>query len=405
MGVWLADRPVGTLINLPGDDNLFSFHDAYLDDEHPPVLSQGFITATGTTIRRVPRTHRVTPPFFANLLPDEDGVLRSIVARQFDINRTRDYPFLHVLGEDLPGAVIIRELDAPEEEPAVGEPRVPSDRPLRFSLAGAQLKFSANSVANRLTIPLRGTDGQWIVKLPTNAYPRLPENEYAIMRFAKAVGLDVPDIDLVELDQIDGLPRDLPLLRTDEPPKAFKTRRFDRTRGGGRVHFEDLNQVAGQAPRDKYEGKATHWVANVIATLCPPEDLEEFVRRLVFGVCTGNNDMHLKNWSIGYRDGYNARISPLYDFVCTRLYYPNGDLVLTVGGERDFARIDRDALRAFAVAAEISVRQTAVLANQLVERLRETWNSFKVTISDASLVAALERNFSLVPLMRSRAHY
>lgn len=165
---------------------------------------------------------------------------------------------------------------------------------------------------------------------------------------------------------------------------------------------EDFNQVAGQAPADKYEGKATHWVANVVAALCPPEDLDEFVRRLMFGVCVGNNDMHLKNWSIGYPDGRNARIAPLYDFVCTRLYYPNGQLALTIGGERDFARIDKASLRTFAMAAKISVRRTLVLANEVVERLHDTWRAFRSTIPDPSLIEALERNFEMTPLTSTR---
>jgi serine/threonine protein kinase HipA of HipAB toxin-antitoxin module len=31
--------------------------------------------------------------------------------------------------------------------------------------------------------------------------------------------------------------------------------------------------------------------------------VDELVRRLVFGVCTGNNDMHLKNWALTYPGG------------------------------------------------------------------------------------------------------
>jgi serine/threonine-protein kinase HipA len=399
--VWLSDDRVGTFTNLPGDYNLFAFDEAYLEDENSPVLSQSLIAQSGKPIRRVPRTHRVAPPFFANLLPDEDGLLRGIIARQYNINRTRDYPFLQTLGLDLPGAVITRSTDPlMDEGQELDKEHV--QHPLRFSLAGAQLKFSASMVANRLTLPLNGLGGYWIVKIPTNAFPRLPENEFAIMGLAKALGLNVPQIELVDLDQIDGLPQDLPGLRADEPRKAYAIRRFDRGTDGARIHFEDLNQIAGQAPADKYEHKATHWVANVVSTLCPAEDLDEFVRRLVFGICIGNNDMHLKNWSVGYPDRRNARIAPLYDYVCSRLYYPKGQLALTVGGEREFERVDEDTLRAFANAAEISARRTLVVAGDLVERLHQTWPTFRSTISDPSLTEAVEKNLRVSPLMKLR---
>ena len=402
LGVWLGGGRVGTLTNLPGDYNLFSFEEDYLEDPHPLVLSQSFIGESGNSIRIIPRVHRVSPPFFANLLPEEDALLRGIVAKQQDINRSRDYPFLSALGRDLPGAVVIRELEPTTESEE--EPEVPlsTERPLRFSLAGVQLKFSASLVANRLAIPLEGIGGHWIVKLPTNAFSRLPENEYTIMQLAALTGLGVPEIRLIDLDEVEGLPGYLPALRPDEPRKAYVIRRFDRAPDGVRSHYEDFNQIAGQAPRDKYDNKATHWLASVIATLCPSEDLDEFLRRLVFGICVGNNDMHLKNWALAYPDGRRARIAPMYDFVCTRLYFPDGDLALTVGGKRRFEEIDEDALRTFAASAEISSRHVLALVRETAERLREGWRTVRDGVSDRSLVEAVERNFRQTPLMNAR---
>lgn len=405
LDVMLGERRVGTFANLSGDYNLFSVDEEYAEDPGAPVLSQSFIGGIGAVLRVIPRTHRVAPPFFANLLPEEGAPLRALVARRYGINRNRDFPFLHVLGRDLPGAVVLRHGAGSRVEEADDPPpeiTSPAERPLRFSLAGVQLKFSAGMVANRLTMPLAGVGGGWIVKLPTNAFPRLPENEYALMELARAIGLDVPRTELVELDAIEGLPADLPALRADEPRLAYAIARFDRLPGGERVHFEDFNQIADQQPEEKYDGKAAHWIGNVVATLCESADVDELVRRLVFGVCTGNNDMHLKNWALAYPGGRVARLAPLYDYVCTRLYYPNGPLALTIGGERAFERIGRDVLRAFARRAELSARRTIVLADEVVGKLRDVWPAFKTTVPDPQLVAALERGFALVPLMRGR---
>ena len=403
LGVWLQSRRVGTITNLSGDYNLFSFEEEYLEDETRPVLSQAFIGVGGNVIARVPRTHRIAPPFFANLLPEDGSFLRALVARRYQIKSSRDFPYLHVLGRDLPGALVIDPVGPTRpDDPGFEETRLPTERPLRFSLAGVQPKFSASMAGKRLTIPIDGTGGSWIAKLPTNAFPRLPENEYAVMGLARAIGLDVPRTDLIDLESIDGLPTDLPTLRRDEPRKAYIIERFDRLDGDGRVHVEDFNQIANQRPDDKYENKTTSWIANVVAAICPAPDVDQFVRRLVFGICVGNNDMHLKNWAISYPDSRNARLAPMYDYVCTREYYPGGQLALTVGGERDFERIGSRAVEAFAKGAEISALRAAVIAKDVATAIHDVWPSLKLSIENDALRVALERQFSVVPLMQRR---
>jgi serine/threonine-protein kinase HipA len=404
LSVWLNTDRIGTLTNLSGDYNLFSFDEEYLADNARPVLSQAFLGISGNPIAVIPRTHRVAPPFFANLLPEEDGLLGDIVARQFAINKTRDYPYLRTLGGDLPGAIIMRELtaDEPGKDLPVAGP-LATDRPLRFSLAGVQPKFSASFVANRLTMPATGLGGTWIAKLPTNAYPNLPENEYRVMSLARAIGLNVPEIRLVDLSSIDGMPEHLlPMLRADETRNVYVISRFDRTTSATRIHVEDFNQIADQAPAEKYENRTSQWIANVIATLCPQEDVDDFVRRLIFGVCIGNNDMHLKNWAICYPDGRHPRLAPMYDFVCTRYYYPSADLALTIGGERSFEAIGVGTFIRFANGAEISAKRVETLVLETVEAIHGAWPTIKSAMHDPNMVGAIERHFSTVPLMRLR---
>jgi serine/threonine-protein kinase HipA len=405
LSVWLGDRRAGELTNLPGDYNVFSFDEDFAADPQRPVLSQSFIAPSGELRRVIPRTHTLAPPFFANLLPDEDTLLRRLLAAQHRVNRARDFPLLRVLGADLPGAVVIRDSDGGEEAPersASAERSAAGDRPLRFSLAGVQLKFSAGMLAERLTIPLDGVGGAWIVKLPTNAFPRLPENEFAMMSFASAIGLDVPELRLVPIRDVAGLPHDLPALRSDEPPVLYAIARFDRTPAGSRQHVEDFNQIANQWPADKYDNFATHWIGHVVQTLCEPRDVDEFIRRVVFGIGIGNNDMHLKNWAVTYPDGRAARLAPLYDYVCTTLYYPNGALALTVGGEREFSAVGRAAIGALAARAELSVRRALIVADQTVAAMRDAWPRVRETIPDAPLIEAVERQFTIVPLMNGR---
>ncbi len=395
----LQGTTIGTVTNLSGDYTLLSFAEAYLADLRRPILSQAFVGPGGEPLRVIPRTHRVAPPFLANLLPESGGLLRGIIARRFALNETRDFPFLAALGGDLPGAVEL----TPDEPPDVGTPNDATAEAtrLRFSLAGVQLKFSASFLRDRLSLPLDGIGGSWIAKLPTNAYPELPANEFAVMSLARAIGLDVPQIAMIPLATIDGLPDDLPLLRKDEPADAYTIARFDRGDDGAKIHVEDFNQIANQKPEEKYDRRTSSWIANVVATLCEPREVDAFVRRLIFGVCVGNNDMHLKNWAVRYPDGRHATLAPMYDFVCTRRYFPTGELALTIGGERRFERIDATALAAFAEAASISKRRTVALARETTTAIRDVWPTFRASVDDA-MREALEQHFAHVPLMQGR---
>ena len=117
---------------------------------------------------------------------------------------------------------------------------------LRFSLAGAQLKFSAlknDPKRGGLTIPAEGVGGSWIVKLPSPQYAGVPENEYSMMTIAKAMGMDVPDLQLIDIDAIKGLPEGIGEMKG----QALAVKRFDR-RAEGPVHMEDFAQVFGVGP-------------------------------------------------------------------------------------------------------------------------------------------------------------
>jgi serine/threonine-protein kinase HipA len=106
-------------------------------------LLSRFIEETGKlNISPIVKTTRVAP-FFSNLLPE--GRLREFLAQQAGVKSGRELPVFRVVGDDLPGAVVVRaEADGPPLEEAEDEIRsLDESQPLRFSLAGVQMKFSA----------------------------------------------------------------------------------------------------------------------------------------------------------------------------------------------------------------------------------------------------------------------
>jgi serine/threonine-protein kinase HipA len=366
---------VGTLVHVGNEDMLFSFDKAYVEDaEHRPTLSLSFKAESGGLLERARPTHVRLPPFFSNLLPEAH--LRDYLARRGGVHPDREFFLLWLLGADLPGAVEVRSIDG-EPPPPVAEALARGrrrDAPLRFSLAGVQLKFSAlQETAGGLTLPVAGVGGDWIVKLPSPRYPQVPENEYAMMTLARTIGIDVPDVRLVSTDDIEGLPRDLP----EAFGQSLAVRRFDRPGPGARTHVEDFAQVFGVYPEQKYRRASCGNIGRVIWLETGAEGVAEFTRRLAFNALIGNADGHLKNWSIIYPDGRTPRLAPAYDLVGTVAYLPGDGLALSLGGTKAFAEIDLARFRRFAEHAGLPVRLVVETARETAARVRTAWRGHR----------------------------
>jgi serine/threonine-protein kinase HipA len=373
LAVNLYGRPIGVINRLGGDRHLFSFEQSYIDDAERPTLSLSYKGQSGGLV--VP-TRGVTgrlPSFFSNLLPE--GHLRDYLSARAGVKPQREFFLLAVLGADLPGALTIAPMEAEGASHAGdehgGEDRLP-ETALRFSLAGVQLKFSAVMEASGgLTIPAGGMGGLWIVKLPSARFAAVPENEYAMLALARAVGLEVPANRLVDIGDISGLPKDAATMKG----KALAVQRFDRGPGGAPIHMEDFAQVFGLFPDDKYRERSYANIGAVLWAETGEAGTYEFVRRLVFSVLIGNADMHLKNWSLLYPNRRTPVLSPAYDFVATLPYIPGDELALGFGGSRSLMEITTDQMRRFADTARLPASPLWPIVTETAERTVAAWEA------------------------------
>lgn len=373
LSVRLHERQIGTITRLSGDKHLFAFDEAYIEDAKRQTLSLSFKSASGGLVNSLRPYSLKLPPFFSNLLPE--GHLREYLARQIGVKPEREFFLLAALGLDLPGAVTVVPLDGPtldEEAQAAKREDKKEDAQLRFSLAGVQLKFSAIAAARGgLTIPANGIGGSWIVKLPSMAFPAVSENEFAMLALARKIGIEVPETRLLPVAEIQGLPEGVGQLQGN----AFAVERFDRTRDGGRVHMEDFAQVFGIFPDDKYGKRNYSSIAAVLWAEIGEVAVEDFMRRLVFSIMIGNGDMHLKNWTLLYRDGVRPSLSPAYDFVATVPYLPNDSLALTFGGEKSLRGISQATVRRFAEKAGLAVGPLWQIVEETITATQENWRA------------------------------
>ena len=407
LNVFLRDVFVGNLVALQGRQTVFTFDDSYVENDGRPTLTMGFIDAYGRLRVRPGRVGQIIP-FFANVLPE--GELRAYIAERAAIDKRDDLAMLWLTGGDLPGAVTVRDPEGRAMPPMIaGGPRItpPAERLFRFSLAGVQLKFSAmRNAIGGLTIPANGRDGDYIVKLPSTHFQRVPENEYAVMSFARDLGLEVPACRLADLDDIAGLPTNIPPMTET---KVFVIRRFDRSDGGDRIHIEDFNQVYRQYPRDKYDNHDYNDMARDIYRWIGLDALQDFVRRLVFTIATGNTDMHLKNWSLIYRDTKTPSLAPVYDYLCASAYPIAGrnELGLNLGGVKAFAMVDDELLERFARRADVSSRIVLTAARDMRERILAAWPRHRKLLRDdlPFVYDRIDGLLSSVPFFaKTRAH-
>ena len=376
LAILLHGRRVGVMNRLGGERHLFSFDDDYINDPERHTLSLSFKSKSGGLVASTPLVSRKIPPFFSNLLPE--GHLRTYLAQRAGVKEEREFYLLAALGSDLSGAITVQPIltgASMEQGLKIQEAdlnSVSTTEPLRFSLAGVQLKFSAvMESTGGLTIPAHGVGGSWIVKLPSTRFADVPENEFVMLELARAVGIVVPKIKLVPVKKIEGLPEQAASVSGN----ALVVERFDRGLGSHRIHMEDFAQVFGIWPDEKYRRHSYANIAAVLRAETGEAGAYEFVRRLIFSVMIGNADMHLKNWSILYPDGRTPTLSPAYDFISTVPYLPDDKLALTFGGSKNLGAITAEQIRRFTDLARLPVNPVTKLVRETMERTVEAWKT------------------------------
>jgi serine/threonine-protein kinase HipA len=391
--VKLDGLAVGDLRRRSGDSWDFRFRSDYIERHPRPVLGQCF----EDDLRRVHRATNRLPPFFSNLLPE--GALRDLLARRAHVNEQREALLLEALGKDLPGAIVVEE--GGEATTAEVDDELPPplavegfEAPLKFSLAGVQLKFSVLRSGGRLTVPISGMGGNWIAKLPDAQHPRVPANEFSMLRWARHSGIEVPDHELIQARSIEGLPREGVFTEQE----ALLIRRFDRLRAR-RIHQEDFAQVLALYPWQKYKKYNYETIGRIVHAIAGPDAFAEYARRLAFVVLSGNGDAHHKNWSLLYLDGRTASLAPAYDLVFTRAYYEDDPLALNFNGSKKFDEVGLGSFRRLARKCEYDETSLATEVAKVVERIRAGWVELESDLPISSEVKArLRRHLDAIHL-------
>lgn len=192
----------------------------------------------------------------------------------------------------------------------------------KMSIQGVQPKLSArlNIRENKFEIVDKG--GYYILKPQTENYPELPENEALTMSLASLFDLDVP---------VHGL------VYSKDNSMTYFIKRFDRQGRKDKIATEDFSQLLNKHRDTKYEGSMEK-VIDVINKFCsfPRVELLKLLKLILFIFLTGNEDMHLKNFSMITEKGI-IKLSPFYDLLNTTiaLRHAKEELALSLNGKKN----------------------------------------------------------------------
>lgn len=192
------------------------------------------------------------------------------------------------------------------------------------TLTGVQPKLSLNlqNHAGSRKLTIVGLWGAYIFKPQTDDYPQLPEIEDLTMHLAELAGIKTAQHCLIHLA---------------DNSLGYLTKRMDRDAQGHKLAMEDLCQLTERQTEYKYRSSYEQ-IAKAITkySSTPQLDLVNFYETVIFSWLTGNNDMHLKNFSLLSTEAGRYELSPAYDLVNAAIVNPKDkeELALTLNGKR-----------------------------------------------------------------------
>ncbi|WP_262250392.1 HipA domain-containing protein [Parapedobacter soli] len=201
----------------------------------------------------------------------------------------------------------------------------------RLAMTGVQPKLSLSLEGEKgnKRLTLVGLWGDYILKPQSSDFPAMPEVEDLTMHLAKLFKIETAEHALIQ---------------TSSGELAYITKRFDRVKGV-KVHIEDLCQLSELLTEQKYKSSYER-AGKIIKRYATNSglDVNKYFRLVLFCFLTGNNDMHLKNFSLMHTDN-GILFSPAYDLLNVNVIYPQDreELALTLNArKRKIRRADFD---------------------------------------------------------------
>ncbi len=194
-------------------------------------------------------------------------------------------------------------------------------RATKLSIQGVQPKLSARLNIKNSCFELANKGGTFILKPQNFLFPELPENEDLTMRLANTIGLNIPFHGLIY---------------SKDNSLTYFIKRFDRYGKNKKIAVEDFAQLTGKNRDTKYNCSMEKLV-KIIDEHCtfPAIEKVKLFKLTMFNFLVGNEDMHLKNFSLITNNG-KIELSPHYDLINTSIAIKNiiEEIALSIDGKK-----------------------------------------------------------------------
>ena len=330
LNVFLFNTLAGYLFSTADRGVVFAYDENYVNNDGMPL-------SLSLPLQKEEFSQKKCMPYFSGLLPE--GSIRNRISEYLHISESSTIKFLQALGGECSGTVSFynseEETNFPENKWHLSEenyipfsmdklnsfikesknkPMLLGSKDLRLSLAGAQEKISLAYFNDTWHLPKNGAPSTHILK-PTRSgeLSTIAQNEFFCMNLAEKLNLPVPKTQILELDDL----------------SVFVCQRYDRKFDSEkpsiqRIHQEDFCQALGIMNDIKYQadgGPSFKDCFNLIQEKFSDklEQINIFLKSILFNYLIGNCDSHGKNFSLIYENS-KIKLSPLYDLVSTTVY-------------------------------------------------------------------------------------
>ncbi len=253
----------------------------------------------------------------------------------------------------------------------------------KMSIQGVQPKLSAKLNIKDEVFDVVDRGGEYILKPQNNFYPEMPENESLTMKMAELIGIEVP---------LSGM------IYSSDGKFTYFIKRFDRYGRNKKLSVEDFAQLAGKSRETKYDYSMEKLVT-LIDTFCtfPAIEKVKLFRLTIFNFLVGNEDMHLKNFSLITRDN-KVELSPAYDLLNTTIMVPKSqeEIALPLAGKK--RNLSTKILTDYFAKERMRLNDTII--SQVLNKIISEWDNWKKLITISFLSNEMKEKY--LELMEKR---
>ena len=247
-------------------------------------------------------------------------------------------------------------------------------RATKMSIQGVQPKLSAKLNVKGKVFEVVDTGGRFILKPQNQLYRCLPENEAITMHLASVVGIETPFHGMIY---------------AKDGTLTYFIKRFDR-QGYRKRALEDFAQLAGLSRVTKYNYSMERLVP-ILEQHCTFPKLEKLklLRLTLFNYLVGNEDAHLKNFSL-IRLNQKVQLSPAYDLLNTTIVMKvTEELALPLNGKKN--NLNRNLFFNYYAIDRLNLTERVI--DQVDQEFRSSIDSWKSLIEKSFLTEELKQEY------------